>query len=178
MRQLGERHIKSRPHFAARACVHRRAEASTGGLRAIDGDDKAILSPRLVDRIDIGSFQKDAILHAQSCQFAGPYAHEGVPRRRVARNLHLPAAGRAIGRGQGGQRGEQIPLPRVWSDDISEQGVVVTAFQAVFPGFLHVGDAARQIVYRPQLVVDNRPLRHGRADDSVTIAQQHVEQNL
>ena len=94
-----------------------------------------------------------------------------VPRRfdesqRIAFALNLPKTC---------LRREQILLPGVWTDDVTEQRFVAATFQPIDARFLFVRPSDGKIVDGRDVVIDDRPLPHRRSDEPMARGQQNIE---
>src|SRR5208337_4397098 len=125
VKHFGECQVETRSGFGAR--VHGRAEARAAGLNAIHRDDEYILAMQFVHIIDVGALQKYFVLDAQGVKFTRAHADErelgGLARLR--HDLEKPL--RAVRLPQAHGWRENTFLPRMRSDDESEQRIVLAA---------------------------------------------------
>ena len=81
----------------------------------------------------------------------------------------------ALGVPQAQHRRMQKLLPRMRPDGIAEQRVVVAASEPVAPAVLLVGPTRRQVGERDDIVIDDRLIAHGRADDAIAPLLEEIE---
>lgn len=136
--QLGQRQVEATRGTRSRA--HRDAEAGARGIAAVHGDQQHLVPPPGVHRVDGRPLDEHAVLDGDGRQLARAHTDEGIAghRRRVVEDPNTSVVG-PFGRPHRVGRREQVPLPRVGTDGVAEQGVVVTARQPVVPGRLLVG---------------------------------------
>ena len=158
--------------LASRARLHRRAEASRSGLRAVDRDDERRLAPLFIDRVDVRSAQKDPVLDVDRRQLAGTHAKESVTGGIVSRRPHVPTAVDPVSRRHLRQRRKQVSLPGMGADDEPKAGFVVATLESITSRLLPIGPTSWEIVDRTDLVVDNRTLIDCRPDDLKTVLDQ------
>ncbi len=146
---------------------HRRAEARAGRGRALDGDDECRGSSGPEVLVRELAAQEDAVLYLESRDLAGPNPQER-DRRGVGRGLleaerpgSMSARDRQIGR-------KRETLPGGRADGVAEYLPVRSGLQPVAPGRLLVVPPCREVRSRLDLVVDDRALSDGGADDATT----------
>jgi hypothetical protein len=161
---LGQSQIETR--LCLRTRLHRDAEAGAAGVAAIDRDQKRAPAPRAVVRIGIGAGEQYPVLHRDRAQFAGAHADKGKRLASLGLRDDVQRVADALGSPQALTRDMQKLLPRMRADRIAEQRVVLAAAQPVMPALLLVAPAARQIGERSDVVIDDRPVAHGRPDDA------------
>lgn len=166
--------VKSRS--TAGTGVHGRAKAGWRGLGAVDRNDQRLAAASRINRVDIGAFEEDSILHPDRSELAGPHTQESILGLRLRRRPHLPAVTVAIGSGHRSRGREEKLFPRVRSDDKTEQRLVVAPHQPITGWALHLGPATRQVIDRIQPIVDDRALADRRADDFIATTYQSREQ--
>ena len=125
------------------------------------------------------AMQEDLVLYGDGVQVAGAHADEGVLRRldhpREQCAMLLPCR---FGAPQPLLRRMQELLPRMRADSEAEQRLIITLLQPVGPAVLLVSPTDWKIGDRIQLVVDNRAIADGRADNLIAAAGERIEQPL
>ena len=74
--------------------------------------------------------------------------------------------------------GQQVALPGLDADRVSEQRVVVSPPEAVGPAILLVRPADRQVGARLELVVDDRAVADGRPEQPVAAVLKSMQQRV
>ena len=176
---LGQRQIEAA--VGDRAGVHRHAEARTTRLPALDGDDEQIIGSRPVGRIWMAVSQEHSVEDPDPVQLARARTEKRVAWRLPGRLRDFVEPAVIVDKRppQLHLGGQLVLLERVWSDGITEQGLVLAPPEPVVAAVLLVGPPDRQIAAARNLVIDDRLLTNGGSDDRVAPggegAQQRVE---
>ena len=173
---LGQGEIETCLGF--RPGLHRYAKARSARLAAIHGDDEGALAPRPVVRIDVGSAEEHPILDGDRVEFAGAHAEEGEALAGIGLRHDADALRIVLGAPETQQRRVQELLPRMRSDGVAEQRLIIAAYEPVGPAVLLVGPAARQVVDGGDVVIDDRLVADRRADNTVAALPERIEQDL
>ena len=173
---LGQRQIEA--PLRHRSGVHRHAEAGPAGLPALHGHHEHVLGAGAIGRVRMRAPQQHPVEDPHRVQLARPRPEERVPRRRPWRltDVDEPALLVDPGAPQAHLGWQLVLLPRLRSDRIAEQGLVLPPAEAVVAAVLLVGPADRQIRRPADLVVHDCAVANGGPDDRVAAARQRVEQ--
>ena len=145
------------------------------GLAALHGDDEHVLpsdrlaAPATWSRIPIACSSHERA--PRKAYRAGASSSDTVSSADPPSPLHARTPQRSLGR-------QLVALPRVRTDGIAEQRVVIAAPQPVAParpGHRSSRSAGRQ---PRQLVVDDRAVAHRGTDDRVAVARERIEQRM
>ena len=174
VQQFGQRQVET--GLRTRSGMHRDAETRAARLAAVHRDDERAVAPRLVVRIDMRTAEEHVVLDGDRMQFAGPHGEEGkaLLRRRIDRDAH--AAVVAFGAEQREQRRVQEALPGMRADGIAEQRGVIAPAQAIMAAVLLVGPARRQVVEQLDVVIDDRLVAPGGAEQAKALRAQGGDQ--
>jgi hypothetical protein len=131
------------------------------------GQDEGGFTAAAVGRVDEGLTDEDPVLYEYRRELAGADAHESEARGRGALGFREEPALRAPCPPADQSRRMQVPLPRMRSDPMAEEGSVFAPEQAVATALLLVRPADRQVRHALDLVQDDRAVAHGRTDERV-----------
>src|SRR5262249_25939892 len=158
--------------------LHRDAETRAARLPAVDRHDETVLAPRPVNGISVPVMRQNSVLNGDGVQITRTRADEGVFRRFVIFRNNVKALALAFGAPEPHLRRRQKLFPRMRADGETEQRLIITFLQAVAPAVLLISPTGRKISDRAQLIVDNRAIAYGRADDLIPAAGERIEQLL
>src|SRR5689334_524631 len=142
LEDLGQREVVA--HADPRPGLHRHAEAGSGRLVAVGGDDEGILAARCIVLVGDAAAHEHAILDLDRVELAGPDADQRERRRRLRLVLEGEAgAFLTVRPPEPDAWWQEELLPRVRTDGEAEPRVVVSFFEPVGPRVLGVGPADR-----------------------------------
>ena len=171
---LGQREVVARVRL--RPGAHRDAEAGAAGLEAVHGDDERVLAARRVVAVGVAAAEEHLVLDRDPVQLARAHADERERPVLERFLLDLEAVVPALRTPEPDAGRQEELLPRVRADRVAEARLVVAALEPVAAGVLIVGPADRQIRGRVEVVVDDRAVPHGRADDAEAAAGERLQE--
>src|SRR5665647_1882011 len=174
--QLGQREVETL--IGDRAGAHRDTEARASRVGAGQRHDERGLAPCDVCRVGHLPLREDAVVDRECMQVAGPNAEQCQALRVDDSGCHLLLGADPSTAPQQLARGEQQGLPRLRTRGEGEQRLVVALAQPVAAGVLEISHAARKLIDRLDLGVDDGAVTHGRSDDSPPAFAEQVDQRL
>src|SRR5665647_2763240 len=160
--QLGQREVETL--IGDRAGAHRDTEARASRVGAGQRHDERGLAPCDVCRVGHLPLRQDAVVDRECMQVAGPNAEQRQALRVDDSGCHLLVGADPSTAPQQLARGEQQRLPRLRTRGEGEQRLVVALAQPVAAGVLEISHAARKLIDRLDLGVDDGAVVHAEIE--------------
>jgi hypothetical protein len=167
--QFGQPQIESTAEL--RPGSHRSAETGSARTKAIHGEDKSVLAPFLIDRVDEIIPEKRQILDFDRRDFARPDSDECVAGRRIGGAGRFPAAVLADGEKRT-SRGKENLFPGLRSGNVVEVVRVPAGNQAVLARFDLAGIPLRQVGRSLDRLILHGAVADARTDGLITFFPQ------
>ena len=176
VQDFGQGQVEAGRGLGAR--LHRYTKASAASLAAVNGNHKSVLTAPLIVFVAMAGRREYLVLDCNGMKFTTPRTEKGELRSGLGVFNYADAPALSPGPPKPQPLWMKELLPTMWSDDIAEEGSVISAGQPVRATVLMIRPAGRQILETSHLVIDDCAVANRRADYAVVFSTQQVDEIL